>query len=508
MKRSPKVVSVIDIGSSFVRMGIYQGGKNGTVTTLDLLEHPIRLGHEVFTEGRIRVETVRELTDALRGFSQVMKEYGVTEYRAVATTALREAQNRPYVIDQLKTQNNLLVSVLEDGEESALVYGELLRSPLMKKNALFAYIGTGSVGVVAVEDGAVVRSNSIQLGFLKLGEILRNIEDQTTHFHVVLEEYVETRFRRLNRLFGRMGMGRLLLTGRELETIAPLCGAEYREGAYILSRRQLDGLYDRVKDLGEAAVARELSLPEETAGKLLPMLAIYRKILNLTKAEEIIAPCLDLLDILAAQLLLPQRKREFEAVQQSGALSCALRMAGTRHVDIAHARRVADYAVQLFDKLKKLHGISGKRRTLLECAALLHEVGEDVNAKSTADAAYDLIRQSYFYGLNEEETMLVAEIARCGSGGELAGPGRPLSEKQRLLTDKLAAILILANTLDESHTGKIEELKFRLDEKNLTITAQGTEEMLLERWAFEESAPLFEDVFGVRPVFVSKNRLL
>ena len=100
MKRNSKIVSVIDIGSSFVRMGIYQTGKNGTVETLDMLEHPTRLGHEVFTEGRIRAETVRELTAALQGFSRVMKGYGVSEYRAVATTALREAENRPYVVDQ------------------------------------------------------------------------------------------------------------------------------------------------------------------------------------------------------------------------------------------------------------------------------------------------------------------------------------------------------------------------------------------------------------------------
>ena len=507
MKRVSKVVSVIDIGSSFVRMGIYQCGKNGAVMALDMLEHPTRLGHEVFTEGRIRTETVRELTAALRGFSQVMKEYGVTEYRAVATTALREAGNRPYVLDQLKTQNNLVVGVLEDGEESALVYSELLRSPLMKKSGLFAYIGTGSIGVAAVEDGAVMRCSSIQLGFLKLGEILRGLEDQTTHFDKVLEEYVETRFRRLNRFLGRMGMKRLLLTGRELETIAPLCGAECRDGAYVLDRGRLDALYDRVKNLGASATARELSLPEELAGQLLPMLAIYRKILSLTKAEEIIAPCVDILDILAAQLLLPQRKKEFETVQQSGALSCARKMAASRHVDMAHAERTAAYAVLLFDKLKKLHGISGKRRTLLECAALLHEVGEDVNAKSTADATYDLIRQSYFYGLNEEETTLVAEIAGFGGEDGFSGSVRPMGEKQRLLTDKLTAILMLANALDEAHGGKIEELKLRLDEKTLSITARGTEEMLLEKWALEESTPFFEEVFGIHPVFTGKNRL-
>lgn len=73
----------------------YLSGGQGRRQQLELLEHPLRIGHEVFTSGRISVETVRRLSEILRGYSQVMKEYGVTEYRAIATTALREAATAP-----------------------------------------------------------------------------------------------------------------------------------------------------------------------------------------------------------------------------------------------------------------------------------------------------------------------------------------------------------------------------------------------------------------------------
>ena len=64
-KRAGKVVSVTDIGSNFVRMGVYQAGKGG-VQRLDYLEVPLRLGHEVFATGRISVSTVRQLSSILR----------------------------------------------------------------------------------------------------------------------------------------------------------------------------------------------------------------------------------------------------------------------------------------------------------------------------------------------------------------------------------------------------------------------------------------------------------
>ena len=177
-------------------------------------------------------------------------------------------------------------------------------------------------------------------------------------------------------------------------------------------------------------------------------------------------------------------------------------------MDLAHAERVREYAVLLFEKLKKLHGVSGKKRILLECAALLHEAGYGINAKNTSLAAYDLIKQSYFYGLDEAETALIAEIAQYGDLHRPSPGTLILSDKQKLLADKLAAILNLANTLDESRKGKIGEVKVRLEEERLVVTAKARAELLLEQWAFDDCASFFEDVFGIEPVLIVKSGLM
>ena len=83
-----------------------------------------------------------------------------------------------------------------------------------------------------------------------------------------------------------------------------------------------------------------------------------------------------------------------------------------------------------------------------------------------------------------------------------------LSDKQKLLADKLAAILNLANTLDESRKGKIGEVKGRLEEERLVVTAKARAELLLEQWAFDDCAPFFEDVFGIEPVLIVKSGLM
>ena len=179
-----------------------------------------------------------------------------------------------------------------------------------------------------------------------------------------------------------------------------------------------------------------------------------------------------------------------------------------RGVSPAYAERVRSVSVLLFGKLKKLHGINAKRLVLLECAALLHELGHRANVKDEAQAAYDLIKSSYIYGLDDEETMLVAEIARYGNPHRTPDADRPLPEKQRLLVDKLAAIMGLADALDITRKGRISDLKVRLEEDKLAVTAAARDDLLLEKWAFQEGGAFFEDAFGIRPVLTHKSLLL
>lgn len=507
MRRTAKIVSVLDIGSTLVRMGVYQMGKTG-VQRLDLLEVPLRLGHEVFTYGRISPETVRALSAILRGFTQVMREYGVTEYRAIATTALREAENRTYVLDQLKTQNNLSVEVLEDAEESGLVYSALLSGGYGQKDALLSYIGTGSIGAALYSGDSIRQSCNITVGFLKISEILRSTEDKTTRFYQVMEEYIDVFFQRMSWRMGPFQVQELLITGRELDTIAALCGAQEAAGVYTLKQKKLQALYDRIKSLPASAAARLLDTTEETADQVLPMLALYLRMMEFAGVKALTAPRLDLMDILAGQLLDPAEKQRYESFKHQGALSCARELCRSRELDMAHAERVLGFAVALFQKLKKLHGVSEKRLVLLECAALLHEIGYGLNAKDAAEATYDTLKQTYLYGLTEEETALMAEIARYGDLHRTTPGSGALPDKRRLLTDKLAAILNLANTLDESRKGKVEELKVKLEEDRLILTVRAGDAPLLEQWAFEDCAPFFENVFGIQPVLIVKSRLV
>ena len=140
-----KNAAVIDIGSNSVKMKISQI-KKGEIQTLDLLDCPVSLGHEVFHSDKISFETQKELSSILDGFTQVMTEYGVKQHKAVATSALREAENSAHVVDLIKIQNNISVEVLEDDQEKTLIYSQIFSllssAKIRPENALIAFIGT------------------------------------------------------------------------------------------------------------------------------------------------------------------------------------------------------------------------------------------------------------------------------------------------------------------------------------------------------------------------------
>ena len=512
-KRGSRPVAVIDIGSNLVKMRISQLQDRQCVD-IDRLEYPIKLGHEVFNTGKISFESLKELSSILRGYTQVMAEYGVTQYKTVATTVFREAQNRAYVLDQLKIQNNMTIDVLEDDQEKTLIYSEILRvlennsTPI--NNALISYIGTGSIGVAIYENHTMAYSQNIPMGSLKLHDMLKDIQEQTTDFYLVLEEYLDSIVKHLSIPKLKHPIENIVITGNEFELIAKLCGIPLKKGRYMIDTTQVKELYKSVRNMPKEKISMIYDIPDTQAEALYSALAIYLRVLTLTSAQKVISPKIELWDAIIRQLLFPKSGSEYEEHVHQNALSCAQGLATHYQSDEAHYNAVRVYACLIFDKMKKTHGLSARKRMILELACILHECGYYVNSKSHLLSTYDLIKNTDIYGLTDEDVLLIATISRYN---EYKCPANNdpeyirLSQKNRLAVSKLVAIFQLANALDKSQKQKLKSVKVRLKDGILTVSGETDENAYLEKWAFETSAPFFEEVFGIKPQFIIKSLL-
>nr|WP_162990950.1 phosphatase [Maliibacterium massiliense] len=510
-----KCAAVIDIGSGVLKMRICQMSK-GRIETLDRLEYPLHLGHEVFYNGKISFESLRELTGALRNYAQVMREYDVDECRVVATSALREASNRAFVVDQLQIQNGLSVQILEEEQEKTLIYCEVLHKMDQLQLppdacALISHIGTGSIGM-ALYDGAQMQyAQNIAIGSLKLHDILASVQRDTDAFHLVVEEYLNTIVSNIPLPTDGRKIAQLVLTGSEIERIAKLCGAELQDGQYRIEAKKVTALYSEMCTVTPEQISIRFDIPESDAEILYCALVIYARLIKLSHCASVVAPRVELWDALMRRILIPQSAGQYEAHVTESALACARNLALRYNCNMAHAEVIQGYACKLFDKTRAIHGLGSRERRLLALAAVLHDCGRFINSKRHAASTFNLINDSSIYGLTDEEITVVAYTASYGESllrqtgrGDLA----PLGKNKRLLVMKLAALFRLANTLDKSRKQKLGEIKIRLADQALTITGRSAHPMCFEQWAFAREAVFFQEVFGVHPRLVIKSTML
>ena len=82
--------------------------------------YSLRLGEGVFLRHRFSEDIFKKGVKAFRHFKEVMDEFGVTRYRAVATSASREARNREAFVRRIKQKTGIALEVISSAEESRL----------------------------------------------------------------------------------------------------------------------------------------------------------------------------------------------------------------------------------------------------------------------------------------------------------------------------------------------------------------------------------------------------
>ena len=167
--------------------------------------------------------------------------------------------------------------------------------------------------------------------------------------------------------------------------------------------------------------------------------------------------------------------------------------------DRAHGHHVAMLATRLFDDLHDEHGLSGRDRLLLQAASLLHDVGIYVSLRAHHKHSQYLLAASQIFGLSDEETAIVSNIARYHRGRspqESHLPYLALDRDDRLLVNKLAAILRVANALDAEHLQKVRDVRIVRGENSWLLELDGSGDITMEQLAATARADLFVEVFG------------
>ncbi|MDE2715507.1 MAG: hypothetical protein OXI33_00635, partial [Chloroflexota bacterium] len=105
-------LAAIDAGSNAMRLIIGRVGRNGEVEVVQNSREAVRLGKDVFADGRMSRKIMKAATAAFRRFHETIEEWGVEHTVAVGTSALREAENRDDLLDRIQRKTGIEVNVI------------------------------------------------------------------------------------------------------------------------------------------------------------------------------------------------------------------------------------------------------------------------------------------------------------------------------------------------------------------------------------------------------------
>ena len=149
--------AAIDIGSNAVRLLIKCVNEENApelMSKVQLIRIPLRLGEDAFTMGVISAEKEKKLIRLMKAYKQLMKIYDVVDYRACATSAMRDARNGKDITRQIARKTGIRVDIIDGQEEAHIVYDNHIEQLFASgQNYLYVDVGGGSTEINLISNG-------------------------------------------------------------------------------------------------------------------------------------------------------------------------------------------------------------------------------------------------------------------------------------------------------------------------------------------------------------------
>jgi exopolyphosphatase/guanosine-5'-triphosphate,3'-diphosphate pyrophosphatase len=502
-------VAVLDLGATAIRLLVAELASGGPPRILEEASRAVLLGKDSFGNGRLGAPTVEATLRALEGFRRIMDSYGVVRYRAVATSAVREATNRDTFLDRVRLRTGIDVEVIDGSEENRLTYlavREALREheAMCDGDALLVEVGGGSADLSYLRKGEPVYSGTYALGSVRMRQNLAawhgSHEQRTRLYHRTVRNIIEDIRRELPLREAR----HFLALGSDARFAADqVVGDDSTRGARCVPRARFLSFCEQTVALDDDELAEAYRLPLHEVETLVPSLVVYHELLLETQAEAVLVPEATLRAGLLLDMLRSDEGQGIEDFSRQ-VLASAESLGDRYRYDARHAKHVAALAVGLFDELRPEHGLSARDRLRLEVAALLHDIGIFVNLRGHHKHAQYILSVSEIFGLSRDDMAIISNIARYhrrGTPNKSHQAYMALDSDARVIVNKLGAILRLANALDADHLQKVRAVKVLREDDQWVLEVEGGGDLTLERLAALARADLLTDVFGSKVGF-------
>ena len=503
---------IIHIGSIHTSMAIVKYHSPTQIEVIDSANKELPLGEEVFRTHRLSFASIHALSTILQGFRQLLLDYRVSEVYPIATTVVREAENRLGILDLLYMRTGFRFHVADMTEE--VYYKFFALHHFLKKNeqvgtkpTLLLDVTSGGLSFTGWQDSTLLFQTNVTGGRLSVLEHFTEEERVSVMFPSAVRDYLHASLSSLWPRIEHADIHTLVLTGFEARILVSHLLGSAAEYPAVIAPEEFLQIMESLMPLTAHKLMQVFDISERRAQLLLPTLLLYEEVVRTLNIDTILVMNTTFLYGYAAwcgaQRVSPSAISEQADLLLDLARSTAMRY----NCNLPHISRIDEYATKLFDGLRRIHGLSTRHRLLLRMSALLHETGKFVNLRNYPLHSWQIIMGTDIFGITDAEKEVIACISyyyHRDNPGKKDAHYQRLTQDQKIIADKCCAILRLADALDQGHSGRIQDLSVRLVKEKLYVNYTSEYDISLIRWSFAQASVLFREIFGIEPVLRRK----
>lgn len=297
--------AAIDIGSNAVRLLIKSIDREAVqekkIKKVMMLRVPLRLGFDIFSIGELSEKKADKLRRLMKAFRQLMKIYDVDDYRACATSAMRDARNGRTIIKKIEKDTGIRIEIIDGQEEARMIYNnhiECMEDRL--GNYMYVDVGGGSTEINLLTNGELVWSVSYNIGTVRM---LSNAVKEGT-WQQMEEE--------LMKVTEGVAAINIIGSGGNINKLFRLADKKDKK-LQRLPVSSLQTVYDVLKPLTPEERVEAFSLKQDRADVIVPAAEIFLKIAEVVHAEYIYVPVIGLSDGIIDNLYAKSLEKEMKA---------------------------------------------------------------------------------------------------------------------------------------------------------------------------------------------------
>lgn len=504
-----KLFASIYIGTYETTLKVFEVVKQKGAKTIDVQKIQSDIIKDILSKGMILPETVDKLCRILNDMKRTIEGYKVDAFSVVAGPNIRQASNDLVVLEQIKMRTGFSPIVLSNSEQRFLGYQAVASTEnfdeLISDSAVLVDVGGVSLQITLFSKGKIITTQHLSLGTVSINENLRKLGSTSGNS---LEQTYEMMYKELD-VFKTMFLRDIepkymILFGVQVnsitERISSFSSKSIKTEEYLDCLNKINRQY--IKRFDDS---NDIYLDNENV--IEPVVMLYKALAETLNPAMVFAPGVSVAEGMMYNHSYQKKwlvsKHDFDNDIITAAWSIAKRYGSYQ----PHLKALYRLSGEIFEAMKKYHGLTKRHRVLMECIAILHDCGKYISLAEASSCSYTIIMASEILGLTHKERELIASTVEFNR--KPVEPYDNMSDRftqdEYLTILKLLAILKVANALDRSHKQKIKNVSMKVKDNELVINIEANSSLALEKGLFTKNASYFQEIFGIKPVLREKQ---